>query len=72
MLAEEGNTRASLVYLSDQACLMMGLTGGFDALAYTGLEDVMRHFDLRTADLEQSLIELLNELERARDLMHIG
>ena len=51
---------------------MMGLTGGFDALAYTGLEDVMRHFDLRTADLEQSLIELLNELERARDLMHIG
>jgi putative nucleotidyltransferase with HDIG domain len=72
LLEEEGNTRASLVYLSDQACLMMGLTGGFDALAYTGLEDVMRHFDLRTADLEQSLIELLNELEKARDLMHIG
>jgi putative nucleotidyltransferase with HDIG domain len=72
LLAEEGNTLASLVYLSDQACLMMGLTGGIDALAYTGLEEVMRHFDLRMADLEKSLIELLEELERARDLIHIG
>jgi putative nucleotidyltransferase with HDIG domain len=72
LLKEEGNTNASLVYLSDQACLMMGLTGGFDALAYTGLEDIMRHFDLRMADLEKSFIALLDELERAKELMHIG
>lgn len=71
LLEEEGNTNASLVYLSDQACLMMGLTGGVDALAYTGLEDVMRHFDLRMADLEKGLIALLDELERSKDLMHI-
>jgi hypothetical protein len=51
---------------------MMGLTGGFDALAYTGLEDIMRHFDLRMADLEKSFIALLDELERAKELMHIG
>jgi putative nucleotidyltransferase with HDIG domain len=72
LLEEEGSTNASLVYLSDQACLMMGLTGGIDALAYTGLENVMRHFDLRMADLEKSFIVLLDELERAKDLMHIG
>ena len=72
LLEEEGNTNASLVYLSDQACLMMGLTGGVDALAYTGLEDVMRHFDLRMVDLEKSFIALLDELERAKELMHIG
>lgn len=72
LLGEEGNTNASLVYLSDQACRMMGLAGGVDALAYTGMEDVMRHFDLRTADLEKSFIALLDELERAKDLMHIG
>lgn len=72
LLEEKGNTRASLVYLSDQACLMMGLTGGADALAYTGLEDVMHHFDLRMADLEKSFIALLDELERAKELMHIG
>ena len=72
LLGKEDNTNASLVYLSDQACRMMGLTGGVDALAYTGLEDVMRHFDLRTADLEKSFIVLVDELERAKDLMHIG
>jgi putative nucleotidyltransferase with HDIG domain len=72
LLEEEGNINASLVYLSDQACLMMGLTGGIDALAYTGLENVMRDFDLRMADLEKSFIALLDELERAKDLMQIG
>jgi putative nucleotidyltransferase with HDIG domain len=72
LLEDEGNTMASLVYLSDQACLMMGLTGGVDALAYTGLENVMRRFDLRMVDLEKSLIALLDELEKAKELMHIG
>jgi putative nucleotidyltransferase with HDIG domain len=72
LLEEKGNTNASLVYLSDQACLMMGLTGGVDALAYTGLENVMRHFDLKMVDLEKSFIALLDELERAKDLMQIG
>jgi putative nucleotidyltransferase with HDIG domain len=72
LLEEKGNTNASLVYLSDQACLMMGLTGGVDALAYTGLENVMRHFDLRMADLEKSFITLSDELEKAKDLMNIG
>jgi putative nucleotidyltransferase with HDIG domain len=72
LLEEEGNCNASLVYLSDQACLMMGLTGGVDALAYTGLENIMRHFDLRMIDLEKSFIALLDELERAKELMHIG
>jgi putative nucleotidyltransferase with HDIG domain len=72
LLREEGNMLASLVYLSDQACLMMGLTGGIDALAYTGLEEVMQHFDLRMADLEKSFIALTEELERAKELMQIG
>jgi putative nucleotidyltransferase with HDIG domain len=72
MLEEEGNAYASLVYLSDQACLMMGLTGGVDALAYTGLEDIMRHFDLRMADLEKSFITLLDDLGKAHDVLRIG
>jgi hypothetical protein len=50
---------------------MMGLTGGVDGLAYTGLEKVMRHFDLRMADLEKSFITLWDELEKAKDLMDI-
>jgi putative nucleotidyltransferase with HDIG domain len=72
LLEEAGNTNASLIYLSDHACRTMGLTGGVDVLACTGMEDVMRHFDLDAADLEKSFIVLLDELEKAKDLMHIG
>ena len=50
---------------------MMGIDGGVDALAYTGLEDVMRYFNLRMVDLEKSFIVLLDELEKARDLLYI-
>ena len=71
LLGEKDKTNAWLVYLSDQACLMMGIDGGIDALAYTGLEGVMRYFNLRIVDLEKSFIVLLDELEKAKDLLHI-
>jgi len=71
LLMEKNKTNAWLVYLSDQACLMMGIDGGIDALAYKGLEDVMQYFNLRAIDLEKSFIILLDELEKARDLIHI-
>ena len=70
-LENKDKTSAWLVYLSDQACLMMGMDGGVDGLAYTGLEDVMRYFNLRMVDLEKSLIMLSDELEKARDLLYI-
>ena len=71
LLMKEHKTNAWMVYLSDQACLMMGIDGGVDALAYRGLEDVMQYFNLRAIDLEKCLIILLDELEKAKDLIHI-
>ena len=70
-LEKEDKTSAWLVYLSDQACLMMGMDGGVDGLSYTGLEDVMRYFNLRMVDLEKSFIMLVDELEKAKDLLYI-
>jgi len=60
-----------LVYLADQACLMYGIDGGVDALAYQGSEDAMRHFHLRAVDLEKSLIMLHDELAVAKDFIEI-
>jgi putative nucleotidyltransferase with HDIG domain len=71
LLMKENKTSAWIVYLADQACLMMGIDGGVDALAYRGLEEVMHYFNLREIDLEKSLIVLMDELEKARDLMQI-
>jgi putative nucleotidyltransferase with HDIG domain len=71
LLKKEDKTDAWLVYLSDQACLMFGIDGGVDGLAYKGLEEVMHFFDIKAVDLEKSFIVLLDELEIAKDLIQI-
>lgn len=71
LLKKEDKTNAWLVYLSDQACLMFGIDGGVDGLAYKGLEEVMHFFDLKAVDLEKSFIVLLDELEKAKDVIQI-
>lgn len=71
LLMKEHKTNAWIVYLADQACLMMGIDGGVDALAYRGLEDALSYFNLRAIDIEKSWIILLDELEKAKDLMQI-
>jgi putative nucleotidyltransferase with HDIG domain len=71
LLVSESKTNVWLVYLSDQACLMYGLDGGVDGLAYQGLEEVMRYFNIRAIDLEKSFITLHDELEIAKDLINI-
>jgi putative nucleotidyltransferase with HDIG domain len=71
LLIEKEQTNAWIVYLADQACLMMGIDGGIDALAHKGLAGVIRYFDLRTIDLEKSLIILLEELRKAKDLLNV-
>jgi putative nucleotidyltransferase with HDIG domain len=71
LLMAASNNNAWLVYLSDQACLMYGIDGGVDALAYQGLEEVMRHFNLRAVDLEKSFIKLHDEMAITRDFIDI-
>jgi putative nucleotidyltransferase with HDIG domain len=71
LLMAASNNHAWLVYLSDQACLMYGIDGGIDALAYHGLEEVMRYFNLRTIDLEKSFITLHDELAIAKEFIDI-
>jgi putative nucleotidyltransferase with HDIG domain len=71
LLAKEDKTNTWLVYLSDQTCLMYGIDGGVDGLAYKGLDEVMRYFDLRAVDLEKSFIVLHDELEKAKDMIQM-
>jgi putative nucleotidyltransferase with HDIG domain len=61
----------SLVYLADQYCLIAGIDGGMDGLAHRGIGNVIKKFHLREVDLEKGLIILLDELEKARDLIRI-
>lgn len=72
LLPEEGETDLPyLVYLSDQYTLMMGIDGGMDGLAHRGIGSVLERFNLREINLERGLVQLYDELNRARELMQI-
>ncbi|MBP8980962.1 MAG: HDOD domain-containing protein [Syntrophobacterales bacterium] len=68
----EGDTMIpSLVYIADQFCLMMGIDGGMDGLAHRGITEVMKKYGLKENDLEESMLQLFDELEQANELLHI-
>lgn len=71
LLDKEGDHISWLVYLSDQLCLMIGVDGGIDGLAYKGLEESLTRFHLREQDLEQGMVMLLESLEAAEDVINI-
>ncbi|MCL2669074.1 MAG: HDOD domain-containing protein [Syntrophaceae bacterium] len=70
LLRERARYNAWMVYLADQSCLMMGIGGGADALAYKGLEEVRNYFNIRMADIEGCFVQLLDELKSAQDLIY--
>lgn len=71
LLNHQGDTVPCLVYLADQFCLMMGVDGGMDGLAYEGFSEVMKKFSLREIDLERDMVMLLDELEEAGDVLNV-
>lgn len=69
-LMTEGDSSISwLIYLADQACMMMGIGGGTDGLAYRGLSEVIDRFKLRQRDFEECIVVLLKDLENAKELL---
>jgi len=60
-----------LIYLADQACMMMGIGGGADGLAYRGLKEVINKFGLRQRDFEESIVLLLKDLDEAKELLDL-
>ena len=71
-LMEEGDDSTPwLIYLADQTCMMMGIGGGADGLAYRGLKEVIDKFGLRQRDLEESIVLLLKDLDKAKELLDL-
>ena len=72
LMPEGDDTSAWLIYLADQACMMMGIGGsGADDLAYRGLKEVMDKFKIHHKEFEESLVLLLGDLENARELVDL-
>jgi putative nucleotidyltransferase with HDIG domain len=71
LMPDGDNNNAWLIYLSDQACIMMGIGLGNDGLAYKGLSEAIVRFKLRQRDFEECIMTMLGDLERAKELLGI-
>ncbi len=71
LLEKEEKIIPWIVYMADQACLMMGVGGGVDGLAQRAVSELLKKFNLRMKDLETSMVMLSDDLDRAKELMSI-
>lgn len=71
LMSDGGSNDAWLVYLADQACIMMGIGLGDDGLAYKGLSEAIERFNLRQKDFEECIMLMLDDLESAKELLDI-
>ncbi|NPV05754.1 MAG: HDOD domain-containing protein [Syntrophaceae bacterium] len=66
-----GDTVPWVVYLSNQACHVMGIGVGTDALAYRAVGDVAGRFGIKQRDLEDMMARLHHSMREARELVSI-
>lgn len=60
-----------LIYLADQIGSMMGVGGGQDGLAYRAVSEVAERFHLRDKDIEACMVQLFEDMGRAKELVAI-
>jgi putative nucleotidyltransferase with HDIG domain len=60
-----------LINLADQIGSMMGVGGGQDGLAYRAVSEVAQRFQLRDKDIEACMVQLFEDMGKARELIAI-
>jgi len=71
LLEKEGKVMPWIVYMADEACLMMGIGSSVEGLAQRAVGELLRKFNLRMRDLEKSMVMLSDDLNNAKDLISI-
>lgn len=70
--AKKVNSRLPmLVHIADQICLLMGINGGMDGLAYQNEESVIRACNFTGEDLEECMLLIAEELAKAQELFEV-
>ena len=59
------------MYLADQICSMMGVGGGQDGLAYRAISDAAKRFQLCDKDIEACMVQLFEDMKKAKEFMVI-
>jgi putative nucleotidyltransferase with HDIG domain len=71
LLEREDKIMPWIVYMADEACLMMGIGSSVEGLAQRAVSELLKKFNLRMRDLEKSMVLLSDDLNSARDLISI-
>jgi len=70
-LEKEDKIMPWIVYMADEACLMMGIGSSVEGLAQRAVGALLKKFNLRMRDLEKSMVMLSDDFNSARDLTKI-
>jgi putative nucleotidyltransferase with HDIG domain len=71
LLAKEDKIMPWIVYLADEACLMMGIGSAVEGLAQRAVSELLKKFNLKMRDLEKSMVMLSDDLNGAKELISI-
>ncbi|MBP7233290.1 MAG: HDOD domain-containing protein [Syntrophaceae bacterium] len=71
LLAKEDKIMPWIVYMADEACLMMGIGSSVEGLAQRAVSELLKKFNLKMRDLEKSMVLLSDDLSNARDIVSI-
>jgi len=71
LLAKEDKIMPWIVYMADEACLMMGIGSSVEGLAQRAVSELLKKFNLKMRDLEKSMFLLSYDLSNARDIVSI-
>jgi putative nucleotidyltransferase with HDIG domain len=71
LLEKEDKPMPWIVYLADQACLMLGVGGGVDGLAHRAVSQLLKKYSLRMRDLEISMVMLSDDMNHAKEIIDI-
>jgi putative nucleotidyltransferase with HDIG domain len=71
LLEKEDKTMPWIVYMADEACLMMGIGSAVEGLAQRAVGELLKKFNLRMKDLEISMVMLSDDLNSAKELISI-
>lgn len=60
-----------ILYVADNVCMMMGIGGGADGLAYRFHKDVMEKLEITPLDLEEIIATFGSEMKKVEDLLKV-
>lgn len=69
--AGRDDLETQILYVADNVCMMMGIGGGVDGLAYRFHRDVLEKLGISPLDLQEIIASFGSEMKRVEDLLNV-